>query len=380
MQQITIMDTTLRDGEQAPGAAMNVYEKITVAAMLEKMGVDVIEAGFAVSSNTDFQAIRQIAQAAKDSTICSLARCVQKDIDSAGEALKKAKKSRIHLFLGTSDRHLTNKLKMTREEAKTKAVEAVRYAKNLCDEVQFSFEDASRSFHPFLCEMTRAVITAGASVINVPDTVGFALPEETKNLFDTIVNAAEGRAVISVHTHDDLGLAAANSLAAISAGATQIEATINGIGERAGNAALEEIAVIIATRLGERFCTRIKPHLITIVSDQVARICAMPKAPNKAIVGENAFSHGSGIHQDGMLKDARCYESFSAALVGRAAGKIVLTRHSGGSALKNALEAAGIAVAPDQFPAIFEAFKRCAETQKVVSREDMVILAQNLGF
>ncbi|GHV07357.1 hypothetical protein AGMMS50229_14030 [Campylobacterota bacterium] len=364
---IQMFDTTLRDGEQAPGAAMSMHEKIGLAKKLEKLGVGVIEAGFARSSKTDFDAIRQIAKCVKDSTICSLARANEKDIESAAEALHDARRSRIHIFLATSDLHLEQKLRMSREQALELAVKSVTKAVKLCDEVQFSFEDASRSDFAFLQQMTRAVVSCGATIVNVPDTVGFLLPSDVKPLFEAVANAADDRAVISAHMHNDLGLACANSLAAIEAGATQVEATINGIGERSGNAALEEIAVIIKTKLSHAYETRIATRLLSIVSDEVARISAMPKAPNKAIVGQNAFSHGSGIHQDGVLKRTDTYESFSADLVGAKAARIILTRHSGGSAIRRVLHENAIAV--DDFDSFYAIFKRQAEANKIISSE-----------
>ncbi|MGE4294454.1 MAG: 2-isopropylmalate synthase [Campylobacterales bacterium] len=375
-ERIIILDTTLRDGEQAPGAALNVHEKIGIAKALERLGVDVIEAGFPVAGQTDFEAARQIAAGVKNSIVCAFARAVQKDIDAAAQALAKAARPRIHTFIATSDLHLTRKLKISRQEAIARAIEAVKYARRFTDDVQFSFEDACRSDHGFLKQITDAVIKAGAATINVPDTVGWQLPHESAAMIGAVVHAAEGRAVVSAHVHDDMGLATANTLAAIEAGARQIEVTVNGIGERAGNAALEEVAVILATRMADRFQTGIDTRLLNAVSDEVARVTGMNKAPNKAVVGQNAFSHGSGIHQDGMMKAAGTYEIFSPELVGAAPGGIVLTRHSGSRAVRSAFEAMGARLNEAAFEELYARFKQVSQQHKVVSVEVLASLVQ----
>ncbi|MDR3347352.1 MAG: 2-isopropylmalate synthase [Helicobacteraceae bacterium] len=374
---IKIFDTTLRDGEQAPGAAMSIHEKVSAALKIEKLGVDVIEAGFAYASELDFRAVYQIASVVKNATVCALARATKKDIDSAAQALKNAVNPRIHIFLASSDIHLKYKLKISRQEAKEKAIAAVKYAKNLCAETQFSFEDASRSDPRYLIEMTNAVIKAGARIVNLPDTTGFMLPDECAALFRRIVAALDDEAIISAHMHNDLGLATANSLAAIDGGATQIEATINGIGERAGNAALEEIAMIIATKAADRYRARINTKLLSIVSDEISRLTNMQKAPNKAIVGQNAFSHASGIHQDGMLKDTRAYENFSADAVGAQPMRIVLTRHSGSSAVRSVMRECDLEIS--DFEAFFARYKRFAQEHKVISREMLKQIALTLN-
>ncbi|MDR1450976.1 MAG: 2-isopropylmalate synthase [Helicobacteraceae bacterium] len=379
-EKITIFDTTLRDGEQAPGAALNLREKVAIAKSLERLGVDVIEAGFPISSKVDFDAVYQIGAATKNCVVAALSRAKADDVESAIDALKKARRGRVHIFLATSDLHLKYKLKISREQAKDMISRAIKRARNFVEEVQFSFEDACRTDYDFLREATQAAIKAGASIINAPDTVGALLPSETTAMIKAVVEAAEGRAIVSTHAHDDLGLAVANSLAAIEAGARQIECTINGIGERAGNAALEEIAVILATRLSDRYETRIDTRLISAISDEASRYCAMPKAPNKAIVGANAFSHGSGVHQDGIMKEASTYEIFSPELVGARRAKIVLTRHSGSAAAIAAAREAGFIVQEDESRRFFAAYKRAAERCKIVSTEAIVQVAQSLGL
>lgn len=378
--RIIIFDTTLRDGEQAPGAALSLHEKTAIAKSLERLGADVIEAGFPISSRVDYDAVYQIGASAKNCAVSALARAKEGDIDAAIAALSKAKRGRVHIFLATSDSHLKRKLNITKERAKEMAIWAIKRARNAIGEVQFSFEDASRTDLDFLREMTEAAIKAGATIINAPDTVGASLPSETAAMIKALVETAEGRAIISTHAHDDLGLAVANSLAAIESGARQVECTINGIGERAGNAALEEIAAILATRLSDRYETRINTRLISALSDEAARYCCMPKAPNKAIVGANAFSHGSGVHQDGMMKDSATYENFSPELVGAQRAKIVLTRHSGSAAAIAAAREAGFVVEGDEARRFFAAYKQEAEKTKIVLPETIVKIAQSLSL
>jgi 2-isopropylmalate synthase len=379
-EKIAIFDTTLRDGEQAPGAALSVDEKVAIAASLERLGVDIIEAGFPIASKVDFEALYRIGAAAKNCVVSALARAKKGDIDAAAKALAKAKRKRVHIFLATSDLHLQYKLKIDRFRAKETAIEAVKYARNLTDEVQFSFEDAGRSDRGFLREMTDALIKVGASVINAPDTVGFLLPNETTEMIKAVVEAAEGRAIVSAHAHDDMGLAVANSIAAIEAGARQVECTINGIGERAGNAALEEVAMILSSRFSERFSIGINARFLSVVSDEVARYCAMPKAPNKAIVGANAFSHGSGIHQDGMIKEAKTYEIISPQTVGAQAAAIVLTRHSGSGAVCAVARELGFAIEGEDVSRFFAVFKQIAEKCKIVSDEALKNAAESFAL
>jgi 2-isopropylmalate synthase len=376
MQRIDVLDTTLRDGEQSPGAAMSRDEKVAVACALEKLGVDVIEAGFPVAGRVDYEAVYQIASSVRESSVCAFSRAVKGDIDAAASALKNAKRPRIHTFIATSDLHLKAKLRISREEALTRAVEAVRYARNFTDEVQFSFEDAGRSDVAFLARMARAVVRAGAQVVNLPDTVGYQIPSEVSAMVRAVCEAVEERAIVAIHTHDDLGLAVANTLAAIEAGARQIEVSINGIGERAGNAPLEEMAMIFATRMGDRFQTGIRSQLIGTVSELVSRTTGMAIAPNKAIVGQNAFSHGSGIHQDGMLKASGTYEILSAESVGAQPGRLVLTRHSGRKALQAALAQMGAEIEQGQMDEIYAAYKEMAQKHKVVPAE---AIAQLVG-
>lgn len=353
--KIIIFDTTLRDGEQSPGASMNTAEKLRVAMQLERLGVDVIEAGFAAASPGDFEAVSQIAKQASTIKVCSLSRATQNDIKAAGEALVHAKNRRIHTFIATSPIHMEYKLKMTPNEVIKRAVEAVEYARTFCDDVEFSCEDAGRSDISFLKEITDAVIAAGASTINLPDTVGYRLPHELSQMIATMVEFVNNRAIISVHNHNDLGLATANSLACIQAGARQVECTINGIGERAGNAALEEIVMALKTRadIFAPLHTGIITKEIYPTSRLIASITGIEPQPNKAIVGKNAFAHESGIHQDGMLKHRQTYEIISAADIGIEADTLVLGKHSGRHAFKDKLARLGYELSEE---ALNEAF------------------------
>ena len=329
--KIIIFDTTLRDGEQSPGASMNTAEKLQIALQLERLGVDVMEAGFAAASLGDFDAVNQIAKQASNITVCSLARAVERDIKAAGEALAPAKNKRIHTFIATSPIHMEYKLKMSPDEVIRRAVEAVQYSKTFCDDVEFSCEDACRSEMSFLKEICDAAINAGAKTINIPDTVGYWYAEEITARISEIVKFIGDRAVVSVHNHNDLGMATANSLAAIKAGARQVEGTINGIGERAGNAALEEIVMAIKTRqdVFAPLYTGIISKEIYPTSRLIASITGIEPQPNKAIVGKNAFAHESGIHQDGVLKHKETYEIISAESIGLEKNSLVLGKHSG---------------------------------------------------
>ena len=345
MEMIKIFDTTLRDGEQSPGASMNTEEKIKLALQLERLGVDIIEAGFAAASPGDFEAISRIAEAVKDSTICSLARAVPKDIEAAAKALEKAKLKRIHTFIATSPIHMEYKLKMQPSEVIKRAVESVQLAKSLCEDVEFSCEDACRSDIGFLKEIALAVIEAGAQTLNLPDTVGYRLPSEIGDIIREMKECVGNRAILSVHCHNDLGLAVANSIAGIQNGARQLECTINGLGERAGNTALEEVVMILKTRkdIFKDLDTRIKTQEIYAASKLVADITGIRPQPNKAIVGKNAFAHESGIHQDGVLKHPETYEIMKASDIGIPQDNgLVLGKHSGRADFRDELTRVGI--------------------------------------
>ncbi|AVX43632.1 2-isopropylmalate synthase [Campylobacter concisus] len=371
--KIIIFDTTLRDGEQSPGASMNTAEKLQIALQLERLGVDVMEAGFAAASPGDFDAVNQIAKQASNITVCSLARAVERDIKAAGEALAPAKNKRIHTFIATSPIHMQYKLKMSPDEVIRRAVEAVQYSKTFCDDVEFSCEDACRSEMSFLKEICDAAINAGAKTINIPDTVGYLYPEEIAARISEIVKFIGGRAVVSVHNHNDLGMATANSLAAIKAGARQVEGTINGIGERAGNAALEEIVMAIKTRqdVFAPLYTGIISKEIYPTSRLIASITGIEPQPNKAIVGKNAFAHESGIHQDGVLKHKETYEIISAESIGLEKNSLVLGKHSGRHAFKDKLASLGFDLDSEALNKAFEKFKELADKKKEIFDDDI---------
>lgn len=382
-ERLIIFDTTLRDGEQSPGASMTREEKVRIAKMLEKLRVDVIEAGFAMASPGDFEAVRAVADAVRDSTICSLARTNLKDIERAGEALKNANASRIHTFIATSPIHMEHKLRMSPEQVLERAVEAVRYARQFTDDVEFSCEDASRSELEFLARIVEAVIDAGARTVNLPDTVGYGEPaqygELVRSLMEKVANA--DKAVFSVHCHNDLGLAVANSLAAVMQGARQVECTINGLGERAGNAALEEIVMAIQTR-HDIFPveTGVDPQFIVPISRLVSGITGFPVQPNKAIVGANAFAHEAGIHQDGVLKHRETYEIMRAENVGWTANKLVLGKHSGRAAFKARLDDLGISFdSEEELNEAFSRFKELADKKHEIFDEDLQALASDVA-
>lgn len=376
-KQIKFFDTTLRDGEQSPGCSMNNREKLMMAKQLEKMGVDIIEAGFAAASIGDFESVKSIASEIKHSTVAVLARTVKEDIDRAWEAIKDANKPRIHVFIATSKIHMESKLKMEADEVIKRAVEMVAYAKSLCPEVEFSAEDATRSDIDFLADIFDKVIVAGASIINIPDTVGYTTPDE---FYDFITGIKEKSKYlkdveISVHCHDDLGLAVANSLAAVRAGATQIEATINGIGERAGNAALEEIAMIFRTRKDVyNVETNIITEEITKTSHLLSNITGVNVQPNKAIVGANAFSHESGIHQHGVLNNRETYEIMTPESVGLSKNNLVLGKHSGRHAFKDKIVTMGYDISAEELDRVFIEFKALADKKKQVFDRDIEIL------
>ena len=374
---IKIFDTTLRDGEQSPGCSMNLSEKVEMALQLERLGVDIMEAGFAIASPGDFESVRQIAKVVKNSRVASLARALTKDIDAAAEALKGAKYPRIHTFIATSDIHMAYKLKKSKEQVLETAVEMVKYAKKFCEDIEFSAEDASRSNPEFLYMIFEEVIRAGATVINVPDTVGYTSPEEFTKLIrgirDNVPNI--DKADISVHCHNDLGLAVANSLAAIRAGATQVECTMNGIGERAGNAALEEIAMNLATRKDIYMAEcKIQTQEIYRTSKLLSSITGVRVQPNKAIVGENAFAHESGIHQHGMLANKSTYEIMTPESIGLRENKMVLGKHSGRHAFVDRIESMGYHLEDEAMQKAFEEFKILADKKKTVTDRDIEAL------
>lgn len=376
---ITIFDTTLRDGEQSPGASMNLAEKLKVAQALVDLRVDVIEAGFPIASPGDFEAVQAIAKHVKGAQVCGLARCNDKDIDRAGEALKQAEQPRIHVFLATSAIHREFKLKMDKEEIIRRAIEGVKRARNLCDNIEFSPEDAARTEPDFLCQVVEAAINAGATTVNIPDTVGYATPTHMGKVFHNLATRVPNidKAVMSAHCHDDLGMAVANSLAAVENGARQIECTINGIGERAGNCALEEVVMALRTR-GDYYGvdTRIDSSRLVPTSRLVTGITGMQVQRNKAIVGRNAFAHESGIHQDGMLKEPTTYEIMRPEDVGFTKTDLVLGKHSGRAALADRATALGYPLEGDQLLEVFEAFKKLADKKKEIYDSDILALIE----
>ncbi len=371
---IRIFDTTLRDGEQSPGASMNVEEKITLAKQLARLGVDIIEAGFAISSPGDFEAIKRIGAEVKGPVICSLARARKEDIDRAWEALKDAPKRRIHTFHSTSDIHLKHQYRISREEALKRSVEMVRHARSYVDDVEFSPMDATRTDVSYLQEVVEAVIEAGANTVNIPDTVGYATPDEFGALIKGIKDKVRNidKAVISVHCHNDLGLAVANALSAIRNGAEQVECTVNGIGERAGNCSMEEVVMALRTRkdfFGAD--TRITTEEIIRASRLVTKITGITVQPNKAIVGANAFAHESGIHQDGLLKERTTYEIMRPESVGLVKTNLVLGKHSGRHAFRDRLKQMGYDLSDDDLNKAFERFKHIADQKKEMFDEDL---------
>ena len=374
---VAFFDTTLRDGEQSPGCSMTTQEKLTMAHALEDLGVDIIEAGFAMASEGDFAAISTITQAIRKPRIASLARAKQEDIEIAARAIQFAERPRIHVFLASSDLHLEYKLKINRQEALDRTGECVRLARSFVDDVEFSPEDATRSDRDFLVEMVRIAIEAGATTINMPDTVGYTTPEEYAKMFrevrERIPAVDEQGIVLSSHCHDDLGLAVANSLAAIQAGARQVECTINGIGERAGNAALEEIAAALYVR-GDHFgvSTSIKLDQLYPTSEVLGQLITFKPSPNKAIVGANAFAHESGIHQHGMLANPLCYEIMTPALVGVSKTHLVLGKHSGRAALRHRLEQLGFTLSRDELQHTYYRFVALADRKKNIYDQDLI--------
>ncbi len=378
--KIEIFDTTLRDGEQVPGCQLSTEEKVVIARELEALGVDVIEAGFPISSPGDFLSVVEISKAVSNVTVCGLTRARKEDIDVAAEALHHAKKGRIHTGIGSSDVHIKHKFRSTREQVMEQGVWAVEYAKAKGYEVEFYAEDAGRADLVFLAQMIEAVIAAGADVVNIPDTTGYCLPHLYGKRIQYLVENVKNidKAIISVHCHNDLGLATANTLSGLIHGARQAEVTINGIGERAGNTSLEEVAMAIQVHKDLELYTNIKSDRIYEISHMVSQMMRMPVQPNKAIVGKNAFAHSSGIHQDGFLKHAENYEIINPADVGVPSSSIVLTARSGRAALKHRLELLGYSVAGDELNTVYENFLVVADEKKMVHDNDLITLVSSL--
>lgn len=375
--RLFIFDTTLRDGEQVPGCQLNTVEKIQVARQLEALGVDVIEAGFPISSPGDFQSVIEISKAVTWPTICALSRAVEKDIDAAAAALEYAKHKRIHTGIGTSDSHIRYKFNSNREEIIERAVAAVRYAKRYVEDVEFYAEDAGRTENEYLARVVEAVIKAGATVVNIPDTTGYCLPSEYGEKIAYLMNHVDGidKAVISTHCHNDLGMATANTMSGILAGARQVEVTINGIGERAGNTSLEEIVMITKCHHTLDITTNINATKIYPTSRMVSSLMNMPVQPNKAIVGRNAFAHSSGIHQDGVLKNVQTYEIIDPKDVGIDDNSIVLTARSGRAALKHRLHMNGVKLDGERLDKVYQDFLKLADRKKEITDDDILLLA-----
>ncbi|WP_407528339.1 2-isopropylmalate synthase [Lacibacter sp. MH-610] len=379
-KKVHIFDTTLRDGEQVPGCKLNTKEKVELALQLEELGVDIIEAGFPISSPGDFESVFQIASKIKDATVCGLTRAVQKDIEVAANALKPAVRPRIHTGIGSSDNHIKYKFNSTREEILERAIAAVKLARNYVDDVEFYAEDAGRADLEFLARLTEAVIKAGATVVNIPDTTGFCLPHQYAEKMSYLMNHVPNidKAILSCHCHNDLGLATANSIAGAIAGARQIECTINGIGERAGNTSLEEVVMTIRKHPELDLYTDINPKLLLPMSRLVSDTMRMVVQPNKAVVGDNAFSHSSGIHQDGFLKEATTYEIIAPEEVGADTSKIVLTARSGRSALAYRFKNLGYGFDRNQVDELYEKFLKIADSKKEVEDADLKVLADSI--
>jgi len=376
-QKVFIFDTTLRDGEQVPGCKLNTQEKLALAVRLEELGVDILEAGFPVSSPGDYDSVNQIAKTLKNTVICGLSRAVQNDIEVAAAALKPAKRFRIHTGIGTSDLHIKYKFNATREEIIERAVSAVKLARNFTDDVEFYAEDAGRTDNEYLARVIEAVVKAGATTLNIPDTTGYCLPYQYQAKMEYLVNNVPNidKAILSCHCHNDLGLATANSVAGVMGGARQIECTINGLGERAGNTALEEVVMVLNQHKYLGYYTNINTRLLNPISHEVAEIMRMSVQPNKAIVGGNAFSHSSGIHQDGFLKEAQTYEIIDPELVGAEASKIVLTARSGRSALAHRLQKLGYEYSRNDIDILYPSFLQLADKKKEVTHDDLVEIA-----
>jgi 2-isopropylmalate synthase len=380
MKRIIIFDTTLRDGEQSPGASLDIKAKVEIARQLARLGVDVIEAGFPVASKGDFMAVKEVASVVRGVSICGLARAIKTDIEFCTKAIRSAKRPRIHVFLATSEIHMKYKLKKAHSEILKQAVWAVKYARKFCDDIEFSPEDASRSDRDFLCRVVEAVIDAGAKTVNIPDTVGYAVPVEFGSLIRTIKSKVPNvdRAIISVHCHNDLGLGVSNSLSAIENGAEQVECTINGIGERAGNASLEEIVMALDTRKDMfKCCASINKKELYKTSRLVSKLTGIVVQPNKAIVGQNAFSHEAGIHQDGILKKRITYEIIKPEDVGFGETRLVLGKHSGRHAFAHRLKELGFELGERELSKAFERFKDLADKKKEIFDEDLLTIVED---
>jgi 2-isopropylmalate synthase len=377
--KVNIFDTTLRDGEQVPGCKLNTKEKIELAIALEELGVDIIEAGFPISSPGDFTSVNEISKIVKYATVCGLTRAVQKDIEVAAEALKFAKRPRIHTGIGTSDYHIKGKFNSTREEILERAIQCVKWAKNFVDDVEFYAEDAGRTDNDYLAKVVEAVIKAGATVVNIPDTTGYCLPSQYGAKMAYLINNVPNidKAILSCHCHNDLGLATANSIEGVINGARQIECTINGLGERAGNTSLEEVVMVLKQHKDLGFYTNVNTKELNPMSRRVSDIMRMPVQPNKAIVGANAFSHSSGIHQDGFLKSAITYEIIDPVEVGADISKIVLTARSGRSALAFRLKKLGYDFNRNDVDALYQKFLQVADSKKEVGDEDLHEMAKH---
>lgn len=378
MSRVYIFDTTLRDGEQSPGCSMTMPEKLEMAAALVDLGVDILEAGFPIASDGDFEAVDAVSRQFPWVQVAALARSCTLDVERAAKSLRHAKRPRIHTFIATSDIHLKHKLRKSRQQVLDDAVAAVSLARNYTDDVEFSAEDATRTDLDYLETISKAVVEAGARTVNLPDTVGYSIPDEYAELIGRIVSVLGDRAVVSVHCHDDLGLAVANSLAAVRAGAKQVECTINGIGERAGNAALEEIVMTIKTRQDRLpFETKINAEKLFGASQTLTRFISFGPQPNKAIVGENAFAHEAGIHQDGYLKEKSTYEIMDPASVGVPESRIVLGKHSGRHALKKRAEDLGYRLSREQLEDVYQRFTHLADNKKGLRNEEIVALVES---
>jgi len=375
--RVYIFDTTLRDGEQVPGCKLNTEEKLELAIQLEGLGVDIIEAGFPISSPGDFESVERISKIIKNATVCALSRAVQKDIEVAAQALKYAKRPRIHTGIGTSDFHIKSKFNSTREEILQRAVQCVKWARNFTDDVEFYAEDAGRTDNEYLARVIEAVIAAGATTVNIPDTTGYCLPQQYGDKIAYLKNNVSNidKAIISCHCHNDLGLATANSISGVMSGARQIECTINGLGERAGNTSLEEVVMILKQHKHLGLHTNIKTEKLNPLSRMVSDTMRMPVQPNKAIVGSNAFSHSSGIHQDGFLKDSLTYEIINPEEVGAEGSKIVLTARSGRHALAYRLQKLGFQFNRNDIDVLYKEFLKIADSKKEVMEEDLKELA-----
>ncbi|MEN9598526.1 MAG: hypothetical protein RL596_837 [Bacteroidota bacterium] len=376
--KIHIFDTTLRDGEQVPGCKLNTKEKLELALQLELLGVDIIEAGFPISSPGDFESVTQISRVIKNATVCGLTRAVQKDIEVAAQALKYAVRPRIHTGIGTSDYHIKAKFNATQDEILARAVQAVKWARNFTDDVEFFAEDAGRTDNEYLARVVEAVIAAGATVVNIPDTTGYCLPHQYGEKIAYLINNVPNvdKAILSCHCHNDLGLATANSISGAINGARQIECTINGLGERAGNTSLEEVVMIIEQHKYLGLYTNINTKMLNPLSREVADTMRMPVQPNKAIVGANAFSHSSGIHQDGFLKDSLTYEIINPEQVGAEGSKIVLTARSGRSALAYRFQKLGYAFNRNDVDQLYQEFLKVADSKKEVMEDDLRKMAE----